>query len=172
MRVLPLIATGLLAATALPATASLAGAQQAVRIHDVQGTTRVSPLNGQRVSGVTGVVTGVRATGSARGFWFQDPQPDDDPRTSEGLFVFTGERTPQVAVGAAVTVAGTVEEYYPVSGDQTPENTPNQSVTELTEATWQVNGTGAIPPEVLVEDSVPVEHAPADGAASPRRWRR
>lgn len=99
MRVLPLIATGLLAATALPATASLAGAQQAVRIHDVQGTTRVSPLNGQRVSGVTGVVTGVRATGSARGFWFQDPQPDDDPRTSEGLFVFTGERTPQVAVG-------------------------------------------------------------------------
>ncbi|MEV4734474.1 endonuclease/exonuclease/phosphatase family protein [Saccharopolyspora sp. NPDC049426] len=156
MRVLPLIATGLLATTALPATASLAAAQQAVRIHDIQGTTRVSPLNGQQVSGVTGVVTGVRATGSARGFWFQDPQPDTDPRTSEGLFVFTGEQTPQVAVGDAVTASGTVVEYYPGGQDG-----PNQSVTELTSATWQVSGTGEIPPELLAADSVPVEHAPA-----------
>ncbi|MEV4647608.1 endonuclease/exonuclease/phosphatase family protein [Saccharopolyspora sp. NPDC049357] len=156
MRVLPLIATGLLATTALPATASLAAAQQAVRIHDIQGTTRVSPLNGQQVSGVTGVVTGVRATGSARGFWFQDPQPDTDPRTSEGLFVFTGEQTPQVAVGDAVTASGTVVEHYPGGQDG-----PNQSVTELTSATWQVSGTGEIPPELLAADTVPVEHAPA-----------
>ena len=156
MRVLPLIATGLLATTALPATASLAAAQQAVRIHDIQGTTRVSPLNGQQVSGVTGVVTGVRATGSARGFWFQDPQSDTDPRTSEGLFVFTREQTPQVAVGDAVTASGAVVEYYPGGQDG-----PNQSVTELTSATWQVSGTGEIPPELLAADSVPVEHAPA-----------
>ncbi|TDD90284.1 endonuclease/exonuclease/phosphatase [Saccharopolyspora karakumensis] len=162
MRVLPLIATGLLTTTVLPATASLAAAQQAVRIHDIQGTTRVSPLNGQQVSGVTGVVTGVRATGSARGFWFQDPQPDTDPRTSEGLFVFTGDLTPQVAVGAAVTVSGTVAEHYPGGQDG-----PNQSVTELTSASWQVSGTGEIPPEPLVADTVPVEHTP-DGEIDSR----
>ncbi|TWF94373.1 endonuclease/exonuclease/phosphatase family protein [Saccharopolyspora dendranthemae] len=168
MRVLPLIATGLLVTAISPAAASIAAAQQAVRVHDIQGTTRVSPLDGQRVSGVTGVVTGVRAAGSARGFWFQDPQPDADPRTSEGLFVHTEEQTPQVAVGDAVAVTGTVAEHYPTSGDQTPENTPNQSVTQLTGATWQVSGTGAILPEVLTEDAVPVEHAPADGAIDSR----
>ncbi|NUP31437.1 MAG: hypothetical protein HOU01_06930, partial [Streptomycetaceae bacterium] len=88
------------------------------RIHDIQGTTRVSPKNGAQVSAVPGIVTAIRPFGSSRGFWIQDPQPDDDPRTSEGLFVFTGNATPQgVAVGDAVTVSGKVEEYYPGSAD-------------------------------------------------------
>jgi len=50
---------------------------------------RISPQNGQTVTNVPGVVTGLR-TSSSKGFWFQDPTPDSDPATSEGLFVFTG----------------------------------------------------------------------------------
>src|SRR5262249_31894542 len=62
------------------------------RIHDIQGAAHRSPLVGKRVTSVPGVVTAV----SSNGFWFEDPQPDDNPATSEGLFVFTSS-TPTVA---------------------------------------------------------------------------
>jgi len=123
------------------------------RIHDIQGTARVSPLKGQKVGGVTGVVTALRTFGSARGFWMTDPQPDNDPRTSEGILVFTGSTTPQVAVGDAVTVSGTVTEYYPDS----PTNSIYQSTTELTSPQWTVTSSGnALPAAtVLKQDTVP-----------------
>ena len=50
-----------------------------VRIHDIQGTTRISPLAGQKVADVPGIVTATRTYGSSKGFWMQDPTPDDDP---------------------------------------------------------------------------------------------
>ncbi len=101
-----------------------------LRIHDVQGASRVSPYDGRQVSGVSGIVTAVRGFGSARGFWIQDEAPDSDPATSEGLFVFTGSVTPDVAVGDRVEVSGTVDEFYP--GED------HQSTTELVRATWRV----------------------------------
>lgn len=153
-----LVATGVLLSLA-PAAA----AEPAVRIHDIQGTARVSPLDGQRVTGVAGVVTGVRGHGSVRGFWFQDPEPDGDPRTSEGLFVFTGEETPAVAVGDAVLVDGKVTEHYPTASGETPETTANQSVTELVEASWQITGKGEVPAEAVGPDAVPGEFAPLEG---------
>ncbi|MFR9729023.1 endonuclease/exonuclease/phosphatase family protein [Saccharopolyspora sp. MS10] len=132
-----------------------------VRIHDVQGVGRVSPLLGQQVSGVPGVVTGIRAAGTSPGFWFQDPEPDDDPRTSEGLFVYTPGEAPAVAVGDVVSVSGTVAEYYAVGEGEDPETTPNQSLTELSGATWQVTGTAPVPAaEPLTPDSVPEAYAP------------
>ncbi|CAM5676914.1 Endonuclease/exonuclease/phosphatase OS=Streptomyces tendae OX=1932 GN=GUR47_13025 PE=4 SV=1 [Streptomyces tendae] len=60
-----------------------------VRIHDIQGSTRLSPYAGRQVTDVAGIVTGVRGYGSSKGFWIQDPRPDADPATSEGVFVFT-----------------------------------------------------------------------------------
>lgn len=62
---------------------------ESVRIHDIQGSTRMSPYAGQQVTDVAGIVTGIRTYGSSRGFWIQDPNPDADPATSEGVFVFT-----------------------------------------------------------------------------------
>ena len=104
-----------------------------------------------------GVVTGVRTYGSSKGFWFQDPDADDDPATSEGVFVYTGS-APKVAVGDAVTVTGTVSEYVPggvASG--------NQSVTEITKATVAVASTGNPVPAATVVDarSVPDAYTPA-----------
>jgi hypothetical protein len=131
------------------------------RIHDIQGTTRISPLKGQKVGGVTGIVTALRTFGSARGFWFTDSQPDSDPRTSEGLFVFTGSTTPKAAVGDAVTVTGTVSEYY----QDDPNNSIYQSTTELTGPQWTISSSeNPLPaPTVVTANTVPKALAPQPG---------
>ncbi len=117
-----------------------------VRIHDIQGTTRTSPLAGRTVTDVAGIVTGVRTYGSSRGFWIQDPTPDNDPATSEGVFVFTSS-APKVAVGDSVAVTGTVSEYVPGGA-----STGNQSLTEITKPTVTVlSGGNAVPDPVVVD---------------------
>ncbi|MGW0792377.1 endonuclease/exonuclease/phosphatase family protein [Streptomyces sp. NPDC002911] len=130
-----------------------------VRVHDIQGTTRLSPLTGQPVIGVPGVVTGVRATGS-RGFWIQDTAPDDDPRTSEGVFVYTGSAAPAVDVGDSVLVSGKVAEYYPATGAQ--------SLTQITTPLTTVLSSGNALPEAVVLDasSVPDAYVPTAGGGS------
>ncbi len=137
-----------------------------IKIHDVQGSTRISPLVGTAVTGVPGVVTGVRTYGSSKGFWFQDPQPDNDPATSEGVFVYTGS-APTVAVGDSVQVAGTVSEYIP--GGTT---SGNQSATEIGKPTVTVVSSGAaLPAPVTINAaSVPNAYTPdggSDGSINP-----
>ncbi|MGW6203866.1 endonuclease/exonuclease/phosphatase family protein [Streptomyces sp. NPDC055089] len=130
-----------------------------VRVHDIQGTTRVSPLDGKAVTGVPGIVTAVRTTGS-KGFWIQDTAPDADPRTGEGVFVYTGSTAPAVAVGDSVLVSGTVDEYYP--------SATTQSITEITAPRTTVLSSGnALPaPVVLDAAAVPAAYVPAAGGAS------
>ncbi|MEU2332115.1 endonuclease/exonuclease/phosphatase family protein [Streptomyces sp. NPDC013172] len=133
-----------------------------LRIHDVQGTTRISPYAGQKVTDVPGIVTGTRTYGSSRGFWIQDPTPDDNPATSEGVFVFTGS-TPKVAVGDSVTVSGTVSEFVPGGA-----STGNQSVTEITKPTVITLSTGNPVPAPVVIDAraVPRHYAPTGDASA------
>ena len=128
-----------------------------VRIHDLQGTTRRSPLVGELVDGVPGVVTAVAEFGSARGFWFQDTEGDGDPRTSEGLFVFTGEDTPEVRVGDEILASGRVSEYRPEENAQT--------VTQLDQGSWTIVSEGNDLPEavLLEEDTLPEGYAPEPG---------
>ncbi|MER5434553.1 endonuclease/exonuclease/phosphatase family protein [Streptomyces sp. NPDC002588] len=133
-----------------------------VAVHDIQGTTRTSPYAGQAVTGVAGIVTGVRTYGSSRGFWIQDPNPDADPATSEGVFVFTSS-TPKVAVGDSVTVSGTVSEYVP--GGTT---TGNQSITEITKpVVTVVSGGNPVPAATVIgASSVPDVYTPAGDTAA------
>ncbi|WP_329216128.1 endonuclease/exonuclease/phosphatase [Streptomyces sp. NBC_01485] len=128
-----------------------------VAIHDIQGTTRISPYAGKAVTGVAGIVTGVRTYGSSKGFWIQDPNPDADPATSEGVFVFTSS-APKVAVGDSVTVTGTVSEFVPGGA-----STGNQSITEITKPTVTVVSSGnAVPAATVVNaKSVPGAYTPA-----------
>ncbi|KQX81873.1 endonuclease/exonuclease/phosphatase family protein [Streptomyces sp. Root1310] len=135
---------------------------ETVAIHYIQGTTRMSPYAGQAVTGVAGIVTGVRTYGSSRGFWIQDPNPDADPATSEGVFVFTSS-TPKVAVGDSVTVTGTVSEFVPGGA-----STGNQTVTEITKPTVTVVSSGnAVPAATVVNaKSVPAAYTPAGDAAA------
>ncbi|MGW1143454.1 endonuclease/exonuclease/phosphatase family protein [Streptomyces sp. NPDC002454] len=128
-----------------------------VAIHDIQGTTRLSPLVGAQVTEVPGTVTGVRGYGSSKGFWFQSTAPDRSPATSEGLFVFTGT-APAVALGDEVRVSGTVTEFVPggTAGG-------NQSLTQLSRPTVTVVSSGnPLPAPVTLDGrSVPDSYAPA-----------
>ncbi|ATL26843.1 endonuclease/exonuclease/phosphatase family protein [Streptomyces formicae] len=160
-------AVGAVVATALAAgllvSTSSAASADTVAIHDIQGTTRVSPLAGQQVTDVAGVVTGVRGYGS-KGFWIQSAagDADKDPATSEGVFVFTGSAPVTVAPGDAVLVSGTVGEYVPggaASG--------NQSLTQITKPTVTVTSSGnELPAPVRIDaKSVPAAYAPAGDPA-------
>lgn len=153
------LATGLLAGTADAAEG--AASADPTRIHDIQGTTRISPLAGRQVTDVAGIVTGVRTYGS-RGFWIQDPDTDDDDATSEGVFVFTSS-VPTVAVGDAVTVSGLVGEYIPGG-----VSSGNQSVTQISKPVVTVVSSGnALPAATKVtEYSVPCAYAPAGDPAA------
>ncbi|MER6416466.1 endonuclease/exonuclease/phosphatase family protein [Streptomyces humidus] len=152
------------AACSAASTVALGAPAQAdtVAVHDIQGTTRISPYAGKAVTGVAGIVTGVRAYGSSKGFWIQDPNPDADPATSEGVFVFTGS-APKAAVGDSVTVTGTVSEFVPGG-----TSSGNQSVTEITKPTVTVlSGGNAVPAATVVDaGSVPAAYAPAGDAAA------
>lgn len=78
-----------------------------LRIFEIQGEGHRSDQDGVLVA-TSGIVTGV----VGNGFYLQDADGDANSRTSDGIFVFTG-RAPAVAVGDAVMVRGTVDEFTP-----------------------------------------------------------
>ncbi len=122
------------------ATATVAIADNdAIRIHDIQGAGHISALRGQTVSNVAGIVT---ATAS-NGFYLQDPNPDSDVRTSEGIFVFTSA-APTVSVGDSILVNGTVTEFRPGN------NATNLTVTEITTPTIVTVSTGNALPTATI----------------------
>jgi predicted extracellular nuclease len=103
------------------ATITLNVVPEPTAIHDIQGPGTASPLAGQYVS-TTGIVTGVKYNG----FFIQTPDAlaDNDPDTSEGIFVFTSSNpSSAVAVGDSLLVAGTVQEYVPSSDPYSPPMT-------------------------------------------------
>ena len=100
------------------------------------------------------------------GYFVQDPRPDRDARTSEGIFVFTGNPPgapppdPALTPGTALTLSGSVAEFR--AGGAT---SANLTTTELTNATATPTGTGTIaptlvgrggrvPPTTVIEDDV------------------
>jgi hypothetical protein len=128
----------------------------ATAIHDIQGEAHTSPLSGQTVTGVGGIVTAV----TGNGLYLQDPNPDRRPGTSEALFVFTSSR-PTVAVGDAVSIDGRVSEFRPGGSG----GTTNLTTTELTGPTITVASSGnplpaptvigdagRVPPKTVIED--------------------
>jgi hypothetical protein len=112
---------------------------------------------GQSVSGVTGVVTAK----VSNGFYLQDPNPDADVATSEGIFVFTSS-APTVNVGDLVSVGGTVAEFRPggsASANLTTTEIGNPSLTvsvlssgNVLPAPIVIGTGGRIPPATVIED--------------------
>jgi predicted extracellular nuclease len=81
-----------------------------ITIMAIQGHGAKSTMVGQTVT-TTGIVTALNnATNPAKGFFIQDPNGDNDPTTSDGIYVYKGS-APGVVVGDAVTVTGKVAEY-------------------------------------------------------------
>jgi hypothetical protein len=135
-------------------------------IHDIQGTGFLSPQAGNTVTNVPGIVTGVRATGSSKGYWIQDPSPDSNPATSEGIFVFSS--APTVTTGDSVLVTGKVQEFYPLASGDTVATTSNLSITEIDQTGVSVVSSGnALPaPIVLGPTTVPDTYAPDLGGGN------
>ena len=84
-----------------------------LRIFDIQGISHRSPFDGNYVSGIKGIVTGITySKKKPTGFYLQDSVGDENPATSDGIYVFCGKNMPQkLAVGDEAVVAGTVSEY-------------------------------------------------------------
>jgi predicted extracellular nuclease len=108
----------------------------ATPIHDIQGASHTSPKAGEAVSNVNGVITAKRSNG----FYIEDPAPDADDATSEGIFVFTNAN-PTQNVGDAVRVSGTVAEFRAGGSSST-----NLTTTEIASPTVVVLSTGNVLP--------------------------
>ncbi|RJQ68125.1 hypothetical protein D5S17_33020 [Pseudonocardiaceae bacterium YIM PH 21723] len=135
-----LAAATLTITTVLVTAGPVTAAPGPTHIRDIQGTAHLSPLSGSTVTGVRGVVTGLKSTG----FWMQDPEPDTDDATAEGIFVFTAD-APEVNVGDEVTVDGKVTEYR--SGGA---KSANLTVTEISTPEVTTLGTRPLPAPVVI----------------------
>jgi predicted extracellular nuclease len=97
-----------------------------VPICQIQGSGFASPYAGQVVR-TQGVVFADLDQTDGRGFFIQDENCDGDPATSDGLFVYKGNRTDVVSAGDLVEVRGRVAEYY----ELTELNTSLSGITVL-----------------------------------------
>ena len=113
----------------------------AARIYQIQGAAHVSPLDGQLVSAVPGVVTSVRPNS----FTMQDATGDGStppPTRSSSSARASARRS---TVGQAVTVSGRVTEFRP--GGAT---SANLTTTEITSPTVTPGGPGAAIAQTVV----------------------
>ncbi len=79
-------------------------------ISQIQGGVYRSTFDGKQVT-TRGIVTAI----VRRGFYIQTPDAeiDGNPKTSEGIYVFTNQDAPNVSLGNLVEVSGTLSEYTP-----------------------------------------------------------
>jgi len=142
-----------------------------VAIHDIQGAAHISPMNGQSVSGVRGIVAAV----STNGFWMQDPNPDADPATSEGIFVFTSSR-PSAVAGDLASVSARVQEFRPggaATGNlTTTELSGNPTISVLSSGNplplpTTVGTGGRVPPNQIIEDDASSGNVETSGTFDP-----
>jgi uncharacterized protein len=100
-------------------------AEDVTFIHEIQGDGATTPLDGQTVV-TRGVVTtdftsggesGIPANQGFRGFHIEaiEDDRDDDPDTSEGIFIFDGSGTFEPEIGTLVHVEGTAGEAFNIT---------------------------------------------------------
>lgn len=143
----------------LPGPVTVQAQVLTLEIAQIQGAAHISPHVGEQVE-TQGIVIVRRSTS----FWIQDPTPDGDPATSDGLLVFVGV-SHAAAVGDGVRVRGTVTEFRP--GCPCPPGTgiANLTTTEITSPTVTklssgntlpdptvIGAGGRVPPTMVIED--------------------
>ncbi|MDF2926812.1 MAG: 5-nucleotidase [Paenibacillaceae bacterium] len=145
-----------------------------IRIHDIQGKGHTSIFAGQRVEEIEGIVTQYGYNfndGSYKGFFMEDPNPDNDNGTSEGIYVYTTDSSRKPAVGDLVHVSGTVNEYNEndannLTSTQITMNTITivSSNQPLPEPVLLGKGGRAIPASVIDNDGLASFDPEEDGA--------
>jgi predicted extracellular nuclease len=116
---------------------------QEKEISEIQGNGLASPFTGQEILTRNNVVSAV----FANEFFIQDPTPDADPETSDGIHVFTGS-APGVAVGDLVDVQGNVVEFF---NDTELSGSPTVAV---------ISSGNPLPAPVLFSPTVPSPNQP------------
>lgn len=135
----------LASASILPALVWAGGAEASALcidttpIYEIQGTSHVSPYEGQTVE-TCGVVTAV----GFQSYYIQDPYGDDDSTTSDGLFVFD-TRTPQPEVGELLRLRDRVDERIAGGAD-----TGNLSTTQFAFPTILGREAARVPAPVVI----------------------
>ena len=125
--------------TPLPTPMPSPTPQQGETIPQIQGAGHISPFRNKTVTNVKGIVTVVQSDG----FYLQSIVPDDDPATSEGIFVFT-DFVPSARVGDEVLLTAKAEEVIPGGGYG------NLSITRLSDPEIEVLSRGNDLPEPAV----------------------
>ncbi|KAK1231165.1 hypothetical protein PQX77_005691 [Marasmius sp. AFHP31] len=116
-------------------------------ITDIQGSAWRSPLLGQTVTNVTGIVTAKASNG-----FYMTGDPVEDPRVSNGLFVFSTPAASRVEIGDLVSMDGTVTEFRSSSAPNdlfTTEIAPTLSTVSV------ISSNHVVTPVVLGKDRFP-----------------
>ncbi|CAN8104829.1 unnamed protein product [Discula destructiva] len=124
-------------------SALFTGVTTAVSIAEINGNKFLSPYSGQNVVNVTGVVTAKSGTG----IFIRSLIPDNDPATSESVFVFSSTVGSSLSVGDQIALDGKVSEYR--------SNTAYLFLTELTSPknVRVLSSDNAVAPLVIGEDT-------------------
>ncbi|PPQ91687.1 hypothetical protein CVT25_012900 [Psilocybe cyanescens] len=127
---------------------SYLSAVSSVSVTDIQGSAYLSPLDGQTVQNVTGVVTAK----SSNGFYILG-EKSADIRESNGLFIFSSSATilKSVTVGDFISLGGSVSEFRSASSPN------NLFITELVSPTniTVLSSNNSINPVILGKDRSP-----------------
>ena len=125
------------------------------RIFHIQGAGHISPLDGQLVTAVPGVITSVRPNS----FTMQDTVGDGSLATSDAILVFRDGIGASVAVGQAVLVSGRVSEFRPggsASANLTTTEIASPAVTPggpgVAIAQTVVGIGGRVPPTAVIDN--------------------
>jgi 2',3'-cyclic-nucleotide 2'-phosphodiesterase (5'-nucleotidase family) len=123
-----------------------------LKIRDIQGQSHTSPYKDKNVVDVPGIVTHVEDSSN---FYIQDPNPDDNSNTSEGLLVY--KPTHGVDVGDSVTVSGLVKEW--VLDGYAEKLQTDLAMTEINAQSGKItkisSGNGLPTPIVIGKDVIP-----------------
>jgi predicted extracellular nuclease len=143
-----------------------------LQIHDIQGAGHQSPKLSEKVANLKGIVTYEYKIGSGNYFHMQTPDTlkDNDPKTSEGIVVYTGNKAANVEVGDLVSVAGTVEEYQ-IDGYFDTKRDTDLPVTEINArddrggAVTVVASNQPLPEAIKIDENLPKHVIDNDGFA-------
>ena len=152
----------LVVANEVSGSTTIFGITATATISEIQGEGHVSPFNGLPVN-TSGIVTAL----DSNGFYLQDPAGDDNPNTSDGIFVFTSD-APTVSVGDKLDVTATVFESafgndLSVTQLTEPDITVLSSGNDLPEAIL-IGPNGILPPNEVV---ISPDELPEDGSIQP-----
>lgn len=146
--------------------------EKGLQIHHLQGTSHQSSMNGETVSDIEGIVTYQYKIGSGNYFHMQTPddQEDDNPKTSEGIVVYTGNKAADVEIGDLVSVDGTVDEYH-IDGYYDTKQETDLPVTQINardDRGGNVKIEAAdqpLPEPIKIDEALPTEVIDNDGFA-------